>query len=100
MALDFSEASDPSQGGLMAATNELQVNGKKLRASADPPRSLLSVLRDDFDLTGTKYGCGEGQCGACRFLIDAFPHGSCQTRAGDVVASRSRPSKASNETTN
>ena len=85
MALDFSETSDPSRGGLVAATIELQVNGKKLRASADPPRSLLSVLRDDLDLTGTKYGCGEGQCGACTVLIDGFPQRSCQTQAGDVV---------------
>ena len=69
----------------MAATIELQVNGKKLRANADPPRSLLSVLRDDLDLTGTKYGCGEGQCGACTVLVDGLPQRSCQTQAGDVV---------------
>jgi aerobic-type carbon monoxide dehydrogenase small subunit (CoxS/CutS family) len=69
----------------MATTIELQVNGKKLRANIDPPRSLLSVLRDDFDLTGTKYGCGEGQCGACTVLIDGLPQRSCQTQAGDAV---------------
>ncbi len=69
----------------MAATIELQVNGKKLRASVDPSRSLLSVLRDDLNLTGTKYGCGEGQCGACTVLVDGFPQRSCQTQAGDVV---------------
>lgn len=69
----------------MTATIELQVNGKKLRTDADPERNLLSVLRDDLDLTGTKYGCGEGQCGACTVLIDGFPQRSCQTPAGSVI---------------
>ena len=72
----------------MTATIELQVNGKKLRASADPPGSLLSVLRDDLDLTGTKYGWSEGQCGACTVLVDGFPQRSGQTQAGDVVGTQ------------
>ncbi len=46
----------------MATTAELHVNGTKRRLDADPARSLLSVLRDDLDLTGSKYGCGEGRC--------------------------------------
>ena len=57
---------------------ELRVNGKIHRVGADPERSLLSVLRDDLDLTGTKYGCGEGQCGACTVLMDGAPVRSCQ----------------------
>jgi nicotinate dehydrogenase subunit A len=57
---------------------ELRVNGKTHRVGADPERSLLSVLRDDLDLTGTKYGCGEGQCGACTVLIDGNAVRSCQ----------------------
>lgn len=48
---------------------ELLVNGKKCAVETDPERSLLSVLRDDLALTGAKYGCGEGQCGACTVLL-------------------------------
>src|SRR5580704_1948202 len=69
----------------MAVTIELQVNDKTLRTDADPERNLLSVLRDDLDLTGTKYGCGEGQCGACTVLVDGFPQRSCQTPVGSVT---------------
>ena len=58
---------------------DLQINGKKHRLNLDPKRSLLSVLRDDLDLTGTKYGCGEAQCGACTVLIDGVATRSCVT---------------------
>ncbi len=58
---------------------ELHVNGKTHRLDVDPERSLLSVLRDDLDLTGSKYGCGEGQCGACTVLVDGTPIRSCIT---------------------
>lgn len=61
---------------------ELNVNGKAHRVDADPDRSLLSVLRDDLDLTGSKYGCGEGKCGACTVLIDGQSARSCTTRVG------------------
>ena len=58
---------------------ELQVNGARLTSKAAPDASLLSVLRDEFDLTGTKYGCGEGQCGACTVLLDGKAVRSCRT---------------------
>jgi isoquinoline 1-oxidoreductase subunit alpha len=69
----------------MANATELHVNGAKLQVTADPERALLSVLRDDLELTGTKYGCGEGQCGACTVLIDGFPQRSCLTPVGTVA---------------
>ena len=59
---------------------ELLVNGVRHKVDADPERTLLSVLRDTLDLTGTKYGCGEGQCGACTVLLDGQPVRSCITR--------------------
>lgn len=63
---------------------ELQVNGAKHRLEVDGERTLLSVLRDDLDLTGAKYGCGEGQCGACTVLIDGRAVRSCVTRSDTV----------------
>jgi aerobic-type carbon monoxide dehydrogenase small subunit (CoxS/CutS family) len=68
----------------MPRTTELDVNGSKRRIDADADRTLLSVLRDDLDLTGTKYGCGEGQCAACTVLIDGTPTRSCLTKVGSV----------------
>jgi isoquinoline 1-oxidoreductase subunit alpha len=65
----------------MARNIVLQVNGTKHRLQIDPERTLLSVLRDELDLTGTKYGCGEAQCGACTVLIDSTPARSCVTPA-------------------
>jgi aerobic-type carbon monoxide dehydrogenase small subunit (CoxS/CutS family) len=56
---------------------DLQINGQIKRIKVDPERSLLSVLRDDLDLTGTKYGCGESQCGACTVLLDGKAVTSC-----------------------
>jgi nicotinate dehydrogenase subunit A len=66
----------------MSRVSELYVNGTRRRIDADSDRSLLSVLRDDLDLTGTKYGCGEGQCGACTVLIDGLPAHSCRVKVG------------------
>jgi aerobic-type carbon monoxide dehydrogenase small subunit (CoxS/CutS family) len=56
---------------------ELHVNGTKRRVEVDAERSLLSLLRDELDLTGAKYGCGEGQCGACTVLVDGRAVRSC-----------------------
>jgi aerobic-type carbon monoxide dehydrogenase small subunit (CoxS/CutS family) len=56
---------------------ELHVNGTTHRLKVDAERSLLSVLRDELDLTGAKYGCGEGQCGACTILVDGRAVRSC-----------------------
>lgn len=72
----------------MPRITELDVNGSKRRLDADADRTLLSVLRDDLDLTGTKYGCGEGQCAACTVLIDGVPTRSCLTKVGVVAGKR------------
>ena len=64
----------------MQRISELHVNGTRRRIEADADRSLLSVLRDDLDLTGSKYGCGEGQCGACTVLLDGQAIRSCITK--------------------
>ncbi len=58
---------------------DLDINGTRRRIQSDPDRPLLAVLRDELDLTGTKYGCGEGQCGACTVLLDGAPVRSCLT---------------------
>ena len=68
----------------MARVSEISVNGKSVRVDADGERTLLSVLRDDLDLTGCKYGCGEGECGACTVLIDGKPTRSCSKAVGEV----------------
>lgn len=64
---------------------DLVVNGVARRVQTDPERPLLWVLRNDLDLTGAKYGCGEGQCGACTVLIDGVAHRSCLTPVGTVT---------------
>jgi len=61
------------------ATIRLSVNGKARSVDTEPERPLLEVLREDLGLTGTKYGCGEGQCGACTVLLDGKPAVSCVT---------------------
>jgi nicotinate dehydrogenase subunit A len=72
----------------MPRITEIDVNGSKRRIDADADRTLLSVLRDDLDLTGTKYGCGEGQCAACTVLVDGVPTRSCLTKMGAVAGKR------------
>ena len=68
----------------MPKVSELNVNGRDALIDAEGERTLLSVLRDDLNLTGTKYGCGEGQCGACTVLLDGAPTRSCQIPVGSV----------------
>lgn len=64
---------------------ELVVNGKRSTVSVDPERPLLWVLRNDLDITGPKYGCGEGQCGACTVMVDGVARRSCITPTGSVA---------------
>ena len=61
------------------------LNGKKTEALIDTSQTLLWVLRNHFGLTGTKYGCGNGFCGACTVLIDNEPVRSCQVPVSDVA---------------
>jgi isoquinoline 1-oxidoreductase subunit alpha len=65
---------------------ELEINGKRLTISYPPDTPLLYVLRDDLGLTGTKYGCGEGMCGACTVLIGGIARRSCQIPASAAVS--------------
>ena len=64
---------------------DLRVNGRRHRVEGDPGDSLLWVLREDLRLTGSKYGCGEGYCGACTVLIDDRPTRSCVTTLADAA---------------
>ncbi len=72
----------------MAKPLELEVNGKRYSVKYPPDTPLLYVLRDELGLTGTKYGCGEGQCGACTLLLGGAPRRSCQI---PVAAAEGRP---------
>jgi len=67
------------------ATIRLAINGKSYSVDTDPQASLLTVLREDLDLTGSKYGCGEGMCGACTVIIDGKALRSCITKVGAVA---------------
>ncbi len=63
----------------------LNINGKKHEVAVDPDVALLTVLRDWIGLTGSKYGCGEGACGACTVLVNDKPSKSCTTDVGSVA---------------
>lgn len=67
---------------------QFTVNGQARRIDTAPDRPLLEVLREDFDLTGTKYGCGEGQCRACTVLMDGAPVLSCITPVRSAAGKR------------
>ena len=64
---------------------EIEVNGKRYAVHYDPETPLLYVLRDDIGLTGSKYGCGEGQCGSCTVLLGGQPRRSCQIPVSAAV---------------
>jgi aerobic-type carbon monoxide dehydrogenase small subunit (CoxS/CutS family) len=68
----------------MARTVSFTLNGKPVTADAGEDRTLLWVLRTDFGLTGSKYGCGEGYCGACTVIVDNEAVRSCQYPLADV----------------
>jgi hypothetical protein len=68
----------------MSRVRTLQVNGCRQSIDVDTGKSLLLVLREDLGLTGSKIGCGEGECGVCTVLIDGAPVRSCITSAGEV----------------
>jgi nicotinate dehydrogenase subunit A len=67
------------------ARHVLRVNGQRHEIEGDAADSLLSVLRYELGLTGSKYGCGEGHCGACTVLIDNQPTRACVARLGSVA---------------
>ena len=62
----------------------LKVNGEEYQVAVEPHRTLVEVLRDELQLTGTKKGCEEGECGACTVLLDGKPVRSCLLLAVDV----------------
>src|SRR5271167_1732887 len=63
----------------MPDVKKLRINGAQFDVNVHEERSLLEILRDDLGLTGAKYGCGEGRCGACTVLVDGAPVRSCVT---------------------
>ena len=71
--------------GLKRATVTLKVNGLRHRLEVEPRATLLEVLREDLQLTGTKKGCDRGQCGACTVLLNSRPVYSCLTLAIETV---------------
>ena len=64
---------------------ELDVNGRRQRVDVPGDRTLLRVLREELALTGSKYGCGEGQCGACTVLVDGRAVRACRTPVADAA---------------
>ena len=66
----------------------LTLNGKRATLDVHPLKRLLDVLREDCALTGTKEGCGEGECGACTVLVDGVPVNSCLVPAAQVAGAR------------
>jgi aerobic-type carbon monoxide dehydrogenase small subunit (CoxS/CutS family) len=75
-------------GGTVPKSIQIEVNGKRYPVQYDPETPLLYVLRDELGLTGSKYGCGEGQCGACTVLIGGASRRSCQIPVNAVVGKR------------
>jgi len=69
----------------MAGPIHAQINGKSRAFASEPETSLLFALREELGLTGTKYGCGEGQCGACTVLLNGVARRSCQLSVSDAA---------------
>ncbi len=67
---------------------ELEVNAARRRVESHPDTPLLYVLRNDLGLTGTRFGCGSGQCGACFVLVDGRPSASCDLPIGSLLKSK------------
>jgi aerobic-type carbon monoxide dehydrogenase small subunit (CoxS/CutS family) len=72
----------------MPTVVKFDVNGIRQSLNVEAERSLLEVLRDELELTGSKYGCGEGQCGACTVLINGQATRSCITSVGSIEGKR------------
>lgn len=72
----------------MDQTINFMLNGQPKTVTTDPARRLLEVLREDLDLTGTKYGCGESECGACTVLVDGAAVRSCVRSLGSVAGKK------------
>jgi len=72
----------------MEETIVFQLNGKKTEVRIDPSQTLLSVLRNHFGLTGTKYGCGMGFCGSCTVLVDNQAERSCTLSVGEIAGKK------------
>src|SRR5437870_9948721 len=68
----------------MADSMKLTVNRRPVEITGEPSRSLLEVLREDLQLTGTKYGCGEGQCRACTVLLNGKSVAACLTPVSEA----------------
>jgi isoquinoline 1-oxidoreductase subunit alpha len=78
-------ANDPHPGTKPGSPVELTINGATRRVEAEADTPLLWVIRDELGLTGTKYGCGAAQCGACTVLVDGQPTRSCVTPVESVA---------------
>ena len=78
----------PPNSARDASKVRLHVNGSEHAVALDPDRNLLYLLREELGLTGTKYGCGEGECGACKVLLDGVAVRACQTPVGEAVGHR------------
>jgi aerobic-type carbon monoxide dehydrogenase small subunit (CoxS/CutS family) len=72
----------------MEETIRFSLNGKKTELRIDPSQTLLWVLRNNLGLTGTKFGCGTGFCGACTVLVNNEPVRSCSTAVGDIAGKK------------